>query len=207
MPMPTRTLGILLFPDFELLDVCGPAEMFGRLEGQVRVVMIAEQAGAVPSRQGPKLVADYSLAEAPPIDLLLAPGGLGVDIQCENDAMLAWLRERAPAAEIVMSVCTGSALLAAAGLLDGRRATSNKRRFHLAVSHGPRVDWVREARFVDDGDRVTSSGVSAGIDMSLHVIARLYGVDAAQRVADVTEYVWTDAQRNGSVDPFVRFLG
>jgi transcriptional regulator GlxA family with amidase domain len=207
MSNPTRTLGILLFPDFELLDVCGPAEMFGKLEGKIRLVMVAEEADAVPSRQGPKLVADFSLADAPPLDLLLAPGGLGVDVQCENPPLLQWLRQRAASAEIVMSVCTGSALLAAAGLLDGRRATSNKRRFHLAVSHGPRVEWVREARFVDDGDRVTSSGVSAGIDMALHVIARLYGQETAQHVADTAEYPWTDAQRNGEVDPFIRFLG
>jgi transcriptional regulator GlxA family with amidase domain len=201
-----RTLGILLFPDFELLDVCGPAEMFGKLEGRMQLVMVAEQAGAIASRQGPKLVADYSLADAPPLDFLLAPGGLGVDIQCEHSPLLEWLRERAATAEIVMSVCTGSALLAAAGLLDGRRATSNKRRFHLAVSHGPRVDWVREARFVDDGDRVTSSGVAAGIDMALHVIGRLYGQETAQQVANAAEYPWTDAQRNGDVDPFIRFL-
>jgi len=202
----SRTLGILLFPDFELLDVCGPAEMFGKLEGQIQLVMVAEQVGAVASRQGPKMQADCSLADAPPLDFLLAPGGLGVDIQCENAPLLEWLRERAATAEIVMSVCTGSALLAAAGLLDGRRATSNKRRFHLAVSHGPLVNWVKKARFVDDGNRVTSSGVSAGIDMALHVIGRLYGQQAAQQVADAAEYPWSDAQRNGDLDPFSRFL-
>jgi transcriptional regulator GlxA family with amidase domain len=168
--------------------------------------MVAQQAGPVASRQGPQIVADCSLEETPPLDLLLAPGGLGVDAQCQNAPLLDWLRERAKVAEIVMSVCTGSALLAAAGLLDGRRATSNKRRFSLAVAHGPRVDWVKTARFVDDGDRVTSSGVSAGIDMSLHVIARLYGDETAQWVADVAEYAWTDAQRDGGFDPFARFL-
>ncbi len=203
MSKETHTLGILLFPDFELLDVCGPAEMFGKLEGKFRLVMMAEQAGPVASAQGPQLVAVCSLDDAPPLDLLLVPGGLGVRDLFEHAQLHQWLGERAAAAEIVMSVCTGSALLAAAGLLDGRRATSNKRRFSLAVAQGPKVDWVKEARFVDDGDRVTSSGISAGIDMALHVIARLHGVASAQQVADIAEYHW---QKEGAVDPFVRFI-
>ena len=84
--------------------------------------------------------------------------------------MLDWLRVRAKNAEILMSVCSGSAILAEAGLLDGRKATSNKRYFQVAVDHGPKVEWIEKARWVDDGNRVTSSGVSAGIDMSLAVV-------------------------------------
>jgi transcriptional regulator GlxA family with amidase domain len=102
-----------------------------------------------------------------------------------------------------MSVCSGSALLAKAGLLDGRRATSNKQFFDLARSQSAKVDWVTEARWVEDGPYATSSGVSAGIDMALAVIARLYGQQRARLVADATEYEWhTDPTR----DPFVRFL-
>jgi transcriptional regulator GlxA family with amidase domain len=115
--------------------------------------------------------------------------------------MLAWLRDRAKAAEITMSVCSGSALLAKAGLLDGRKATSNKQYFQLAEQNGPEVQWIKKARWVDDGDRVTSSGVSAGIDMALHVIARLYGKESAERLAKGTEYTW---HRNADDDPFAK---
>jgi putative intracellular protease/amidase len=197
-----RTLGIVLYPGFELLDVYGPAEVFGNLTGKVKVVMVAEKAGPVASTQGPKTVADYGFDDCPPLDLLLVPGGFGTFAQLKNPAMLDWLRKRAETAEITMSVCSGSAILAKAGLLDGRKATSNKQYFQLAVGQGPKVDWIKKARWVDDGNRVTSSGVSAGIDMALHVIERLYGTQAAEGIADGTEYQW---HRDADNDPFVRF--
>ena len=102
-----------------------------------------------------------------------------------------------------MSVCTGSALYAAAGLLDGRRATTNKQFFSVTTASGPRTHWVREARWVEDGRFVTSSGVSAGTDMALAVIAKLWGATVAQQIADLTEYEW---QRDAARDPFARFL-
>ena len=201
-PAKTRTLGIVLYPQFELLDVCGPAEMFGNLGSRLKVVMVAQTAGPVPSTQGTKLVADYSMDNCPDLDLLLVPGGLGTRKELGNEALLDWLRRRAAKAEIVMSVCTGSALLAKAGLLDGRRATSNKQFFSFVAGQGPKARWVKEARWVDDGDRVTSSGVTAGIDMALHVIARLYGDAVAQKLADGTEYQW---HRDANNDPFAKF--
>ncbi|HEY4308341.1 MAG TPA: DJ-1/PfpI family protein [Pirellulales bacterium] len=198
----TRTLGVVLYPRFELLDVYGPVEMFGALGQRVKIVMVGYQAGPIASAQGPKVVADYSFADCPPLDLLLVPGGFGTATQLGNEPLLAWLRERAEKAEIVMSVCSGSALLAKAGLLDGRRATSNKQFFQFAEKQGPKVQWVKEARWVEDGNRVTSSGVSAGMDMALAVIARLYGDEAAQKIADGTEYQW---HRDANVDPFAKF--
>ena len=155
------------------------------------------------STQGPKTLAEHAFADAPALDLILLPGGIGTFPQLENPALLGFLRERAARAEVTMSVCSGSALLAKAGLLDGRRATSNKQFFDLARSQSAKVDWVTEARWVEDGPFATSSGVSAGIDMALAVIARLYGEPRAQLIADATEYQWqTDPTR----DPFVRFL-
>jgi transcriptional regulator GlxA family with amidase domain len=198
----SRTLGIVLYPGFELLDVYGPAEVFGNLTGRVKIVMIAEKAGPVASTQGPKTVADYGLDDCPPLDLLLVPGGFGTFAQLNNPAMLNWLRKRSQTAEITMSVCSGSAILAKAGLLDGRRATSNKQYFDVAVAQGPKVEWVKKARWVDDGNMVTSSGVSAGIDMALHVIERLYGTKVAETIADGTEYQW---HRDADNDPFARF--
>jgi transcriptional regulator GlxA family with amidase domain len=198
----SRTLGVLLYPRFELLDVCGPVEMFGNLGGRVEVVMVAEKAGAVASAQGPRLQADYSLDDCPPLELLMVPGGFGTINELRNEALLQWLRVRGAKAEIVISVCSGSALLAKAGLLDGHRATSNKQWFQLAVGNGPKVEWIKEARWVDDGDRVTSSGVSAGIDMALAVIERLYGAEAAEKIAIGTEYQW---HRDPTQDPFAKF--
>jgi putative intracellular protease/amidase len=197
-----QTLGIVLYPNFELLDVCGPAEMFGALRPRVKVIMVAQSAGPVASTQGPKLVADHSFDDCPDLDLILVPGGFGTRRELANPKLLDWLRQRAGRAEIVMSVCTGSAVLAKAGLLDGRRATSNKQYFRFAVDQGPKVHWIKQARWVDDGDRVTSSGVSAGIDMALHVIARLYGEAAAQRLSEGTEYQW---HQDANQDPFAKF--
>jgi transcriptional regulator GlxA family with amidase domain len=197
-PQP-RTLGIVLYPKFELLDVYGPVEMFGNLGTRLKVVMVAQQAGSVASVQGPKVVADFGFDDCPKLDFIMVPGGAGTLPEMRNPVMLDWLRDRAESAEIVMSVCSGSALLAKAGLLDGRRATSNKQFFNIAQAAGPKVNWVRRARWVDDGNRVTSSGVSAGIDMSLHVIERLYGTKAAELLASATEYQW---HRDADNDPF-----
>jgi transcriptional regulator GlxA family with amidase domain len=198
----TRTVGIVLYPQFELLDVYGPVEMFANVRPQMKVVMLAQTAGPVPSAQGPKVVADYGFEDCPDLDLILVPGGIGTLRELSNKKLHEWLRQRAAKAEITMSVCSGSAILAKAGLLDGRRATSNKQHFGLAVAQGPKVTWVKEARWVDDGDRVTSSGVSAGIDMALHIVARLYGEKTAEKLANGTEYQW---HRDPTQDPFAKF--
>ena len=198
-----RTLGAVFYEGFELLDVYGPLEMFGSVGAQLRIVTVAERTGPVASFQGPQTVAEFDFASAPKLDLILLPGGFGTMRELENPAMLDFLRRRSASAEVTMSVCTGSAILARAGLLDGRRATSNKQFFDLARSQGPAVNWVEEARWIEDGPLATSSGVSAGTDMALAVIARLYGRSAAQQIADWTEY---EGQSDPSRDPFVRFL-
>mgnify|MGYP001436853677 CR=1 FL=1 len=113
--------------------------------------------------------------------------------------MLDWLRKQAEGVEWLTSVCTGSAILAAAGVLDGYRATSNKFSFDWVVKQGPKVDWVYEARWVEDGNRMTSSGVTAGMDMALALIAKLYGDESADSVAKFTEYV---CSKDASNDPF-----
>jgi transcriptional regulator GlxA family with amidase domain len=199
--MAERTLGVVLFPGFELLDVFGPLEAFGNLPGMFRVVMIAERAGPVASAQGPRAVSEHGFADCPHLDLILVPGGLGTREQVENRALLDWLARRGAEAEVVTSVCTGAGVLAAAGLLDGRRATTNKAFFQWVADQGPGVEWVRAARWVEDGKFVTSSGVSAGIDMALAVIARLEGREVSENVARAMEYEWhTDADW----DPFAK---
>ncbi|MBW2280509.1 MAG: DJ-1/PfpI family protein [Deltaproteobacteria bacterium] len=199
----SRTLGILLYPDFELLDVFGPVEMFAYVGDELTLVSVAAEAGPVRSAQGQSSLADHGFADCPALDLLLVPGGIGTIPALEDETLLAWLRERAASAEITTSVCSGSAILARAGLLDGRRATSNKQFFELATSQSDKVDWVWEARWVDDGDFVTSSGVSAGMDMALAVIERLWGRERADEIAALTEY---ERQRDPTADAFAKRL-
>jgi transcriptional regulator GlxA family with amidase domain len=202
----TKTLGLVLFDQFELLDVFGPAEAFGirDLDGAFRLVMVADKSGPVASAQGPRTVADYGFDDCPHLDMFLVPGGMGTRREVENPVLLRWLRERAAKAELVMSVCTGSALLARAGLLDGIRATSNKRAFDWVVSQGPAVKWVGQARWVEDGKFATSSGVSAGIDMALAIIARVLGTETAEKDAIGMEYDW---HRDAAWDPFAKIWG
>jgi transcriptional regulator GlxA family with amidase domain len=202
--MQTRRLGVVLFPGFELLDVFGPLEMFGLLKGTVDITMVAQQPGHVSSAQGPEAVARYGFDDCPPLNLLLVPGGFGTRTEVENPHLLSFLRRRVPEVEIAMTVCTGTSLLARAGLLDGRRATTNKMSFQWVTEQGPKVQWVKEARWVEDGKFVTSSGVSAGIDMALAVIARLYGQEISDNVAVAAEYDW---HRDAGWDPFARLHG
>ena len=199
-----RTVGVVLFPGFELLDVFGPLEAYGILKGAFELRLIAERAGPVASAQGPRAIAEHQLADAPPLDVMLVPGGTGTRTEVGNRPLLDWLVGRATDTGIVTSVCTGAALLARAGILDGRRATTNKRSFQWVVEQGPRVEWVREARWVEDGKFVTSSGVSAGIDMTLAVIARLLGKETSERAATAMEYEW---HRDAGWDPFAKVWG
>ncbi len=198
-----RTLGAILYPQFELLDLYGPLEMFGCLAPDVEIVPVAETAGPVASTPGIETVAKYDFDDCPPLDLLLLPGGIGTLAQLANERFLEFLRKRAESAEVTMSVCSGSALLARAGLLDGRRATSNKLYFQLATSQSDAVDWVTEARWVEDGPFVTSSGVSAGTDMSLAVIEKLFGRKRAEQIAVITEY---ERAEDPDRDPFAKYL-
>lgn len=206
------TVGVLLFPGFEMLDAYGPMEMWGSLKHaparfwggadkrvSVRLVTIAAARGEIPSNQGPKTVAEYGYADAPKLDYLLVPGGIGAVPLVRDTATLNWLRAQAGTSKVVMSVCNGASLLAAAGILDGRPATTNKMAFASSTAPGPKVNWIKQARWVDDGTVVSSSGVSAGMDMTLAVIARLYGQPLSEWLAQITEY---DAHGDPSWDPF-----
>jgi transcriptional regulator GlxA family with amidase domain len=202
-----KTVGVLLFEGFELLDVFGPLEacgMHAEINRTCTIVVAAEKAGAVKSAQGPRAIADYALADCAQIDIMLVPGGVGTRREVHNVRLLEWLMQRAAEAEIVSSVCTGAALLARAGLLDGRRATSNKVAFRWVAEQGAAVEWIRQARWVEDGKFATSSGVSAGIDMTLGLIARLAGVETAEQVAIRMEYEW---HRDPTWDPFAKIHG
>lgn len=195
----TRRAAILIFDQFELLDVFGPAEMFGLLKSQFALELIGTRAGPIPSFQGPEAVAGRRFSEVDELDLLLVPGGMGTRTEVGNEELLAWLSTISKTTEYVTTVCTGTALLAKAGILDGHRATTNKWAFDWVASQGPSVGWVHEARWVEDGKFWTSSGVSAGIDMALALIERIAGTETAEKLANGTEYEW---HRDSSWDPF-----
>ena len=199
-----RTLGVVLFEGFELLDVFGPLEMFGLAADHFEIRLISQTGGVVASRQGPRSICDDLFNTAPAIDVLLVPGGIGTRGEVNNPVMLDWLKERSQQAELVAAVCTGSALLAKAGVLDGLRATSNKLAFAWAASQSEKVQWQKQARWVEDGKFFSSSGVSAGIDMSLAVIAKLVSQQAAEEAAKFAEYTW---QRDADCDPFASVVG
>lgn len=205
---PVTRVAVVLFEGFTVLDVYGPVQAFAsvrlpRPDGSWHrlfdIVTIAEKAGPVKSGEGPTTHADYAFADAPAYDVLLVPGGFGTRKAVNNTALLLALTAASRAATVTTTVCTGSALLARTGLMDNRPATSNKIAWDWVVQQGPRVRWQQQARWVDDGDLVTSSGVSAGIDMALSVVARLHGVDMARQAARFMEYVWHEDPRD---DPF-----
>jgi putative intracellular protease/amidase len=193
-----KTVGVVLYPGFEVLDVFGPIEMWANVP-DLKVVLIAEHAGPVKSAQGVSVNANFGFAEAPPLDIMMVPGGLGTFTELKNPAFLTYLKSEDRRTQLTTSVCTGSALLAKAGLLTGRRATSNKKFFSLAVGQDAGVTWVKHARWVEDGKYFTSSGVSAGTDMALGVLAKLYGKDQARKLARTLEYQWSEDPAN---DPF-----
>ena len=199
-----KKIGAMVFEDFELLDLFGPLEMFGVLDDEFSIEIVGGRSGPVRSRQGPCVHTDVQFAANQQYDLLLVPGGIGTRKLVTSDQLLDWIRGAALKADFVLSVCTGSALLAAAGLLDGRKATSNKLAFEWVVSQGPNVIWEMQARWVKDGRFYTSSGVAAGIDMSLGVISDLLGEDKAQHVANWTEYTW---HKDAGFDPFAKIHG
>ena len=196
---PPRVVSVVLFEGFELLDVCGPLELFGGLPELFAVELLAAASGPVSSAQGPALVADRAYGDATGPQVVLMPGGIGTRGLVDDKALVNWLAQWASSAEMIASVCTGAGVLAAAGLLDGYRATTNKRAFQWPQSQGPEVTWITHARWVVDRNRWTSSGVAAGMDMTLALIAHLHGDDVATRLANRIELEW---HRDPNWDPY-----
>ncbi len=193
-------IAAVIFPGFELLDVFGPLEMFGLLGELTEITMATMEQSPMASAAGPKVLPDALISEVDTQDILLIPGGIGTRALVKDPGFLEALRLVAAEAKIVASVCTGSALLAKAGLLDGRQATSNKLAFEWVTSQGPHVLWQPKARWVADEKFWTSSGIAAGIDMSLALIAHLFDKALADEIANRAEYLWN---QNPNDDPFV----
>jgi transcriptional regulator GlxA family with amidase domain len=200
--MERKCVGIVLFENVEVLDFCGPFEVFSvtRLNEERRreepspfeVLLIAEKNDAVLTTGGMKVIPDHTFESCPKLDILVVPGGWGTRKELKNSAMLNWLRNRASTAETLTSVCTGSILLGFAGLLDGCHATT----------HWLSLDWMRESfpsvtveydkHVVEDGRIFTSAGISAGIDMALKVVAHYCGEAIARATAKYMEYPYPE---------------
>ena len=193
--MNLSTLNIVLFDGFETLDAMGPAEVFGSLPS-CTLRFISRVGGPVASSQGVIVHTEISATGGGP---LLIPGGQGTRALVADEGYLHWLRGLANASGLCMTVCTGSALLAKTGLLDGVRSTTNKRAYGWVTSLREQVRWQPRARWVHDGKFWTSSGVSAGIDMALGVVADGCGVAQAEELAEKMEYCWN---REPDKDPF-----
>jgi transcriptional regulator GlxA family with amidase domain len=200
--MNRKRVGILIFPDVEVLDFCGPFEVFSvtRLSEELRrqepspfeVLLVAEQPGPVVTTGGMQVVPHHTLASCPPLDILVVPGGWGTRAEIENAGLLAWIKERARQVETLTSVCTGSMLLGQAGLLDGRRATTHWRSLQWMRDSFPAVTVEEKLHVVEDGNVLTSAGISAGIDMALRVVARYHGEAVARNTARNMEYRYPD---------------
>jgi transcriptional regulator GlxA family with amidase domain len=200
--MNRKRVGILIFPDVEVLDFCGPYEVFSvtRLDETRRreepspfeVSLIAEGVDPVVATGGLRVIPDCTIDDCPPLDILVVPGGWGTRKEIRNARILGWIAERGGQVETLTSVCTGSMLLGQAGLLEGRRATT----------HWAALDWMRQSfpavtvsddmHVVEDGHIFTSAGISAGIDMALRVVARHYGEAIARETARRMEYRFPD---------------
>lgn len=200
--MRTQRIAILIFDDFEPLDVWGFTEAFtiARFLGSefpeppfpFEVVFVAAEKRPIRSSNGPRAMPDYDLAEASAesFDVLMVPGGIGTRKLVNDPSLLDWLVAMDQRVAIMASVCTGAALLAKAGLLDGRPAATNHAAFAWVVKQGPAVLWDSVSRWVDAGHYVTSAGVSAGTDMAFHLVSRLAGRAVAENAVRAAEYDW-----------------
>ena len=188
-----RHVGILLFPDVEELDAIGPWEVLSYWarnfpQDGFTVSTLAARGGPVECRKGLTVHAGHSFADAPPLDVLVHPGGYGTRAMLHDESHVDWVREQREAVPLMTSVCTGALVYAAAGLLRGRPATTHWRSTELLAELDPSIDVRPAERFVDDGEVITSAGISAGIDMSLHLVARLSSTQRAREVRRGIQY-------------------
>ncbi len=191
--MTTRTLAILIFNEVEVLDFCGPFEVFSSANRftespAFNVVTVSEKTGPIHTRGGMSVNAARTILEVSSADILLVPGGQGTRQEMHNPVVIEWIKRVASDAELILSVCTGALLLAKADLLDGLEATTHHGALELLKQVAPQTVVHADRRFVDNGRVVCSAGIAAGIDMSLHVVSKLLGQPIAQQTAHYMEY-------------------
>jgi putative intracellular protease/amidase len=189
---------ILLFDKFETLDVFGPVEILGKLPEIFKLNFISVDGGLVESSQKVKVETNlYTSDDA--LKILFVPGGNGTREKVNDNDFINFIENMSKEAKYIISVCTGAALLAKAGIINGKRATTNKRAFKWVTEQSKDVLWVKEARWIKDGNIYTSSGVSAGMDMALGFIEELIGKEKALEISKSIEYLWNE---DSNYDPF-----
>jgi transcriptional regulator GlxA family with amidase domain len=189
----TQTIGIVLFHGVEELDAVGPWEVLAYWtrvypQDDWQVLTLSPDGVEVECAKGLHITPDHSFRTAPHLDVVVHPGGRGTRPQLEDEQHLAWVRGQAKAADLMTSVCTGSLVFAKAGLLHDRPATTHWASLDLLAELDPTIEVRPDDRFVDSGDIVTSAGVSAGIDMALHLVVRLAGIERAREVRRGIQY-------------------
>ena len=188
-----KRIGILFFPDAEELDAVGPWEVLSFwtrvfADDGYEVVAFSKDGGVITCAKGLSIVTDYSYETVSHLDVLIYPGGIGTRAQLSDAEQLRWVRSQRESVPLMTSVCTGSLVFAAAGLLKNRPATTHWASLEKLSELDPTIEIRPEDRFVDDGDVITAAGVSAGIDMALHLVARLAGVERARQVRRGIQY-------------------
>ena len=196
--MNRRLVGIIIFPEVEVLDFCGPYEVLSvtRLDEERRrdepspfeLLLVAEHTEAITASGGLKVLPDCTLAKCPPLDVLVVPGGWGTRRQIHNEPLIRWIAQRGRQVDTLASVCTGAMLLGQAGLLDGCRATTHWRSLTWMRESFPAVTVVEDLHVVEDGHILTSAGIAAGIDLALKLVGRYYGEAIARATARRMEY-------------------
>jgi putative intracellular protease/amidase len=189
-------IAVLLFEDFETLDAFGPVEVFGRLTELYTVTFYSLTGGLITNKHGVQISTKSIREIIDDIEIFIIPGGMGTRKEVENVPLIDKIKEVSTNSKYVFTVCTGSALLAKTGLLDNKKATTNKRAFSWVITNGVNVKWDKQARWVVDGKYYTSSGVSAGIDMALGFLNDRKGIEFARKVAYEIEYNWTEDKNN-----------
>lgn len=188
-----KHVAILIFDDVEILDFAGPFEVFAvtdELRGHepFHVFTVSEMRTTIRARNGLKVIPDFTTETSPQAAVLIIPGGFGTRALLRKPSLLEWVRKQARGAEIVMSVCTGSLVLAEAGLLAGLEATTHHECLDLLRERAPGAKVLADVRFTDNGKVCTSAGIAAGLDLSLHIVGRLLGSDVAEATARYMEY-------------------
>ena len=191
----TRNVAIFIFDEVEVLDFCGPFEVFsvtGKREGlnPFNVYTVAQERRPILARNELSINPRYTFADCPPPDILLIPGGFGTRREMNNSVVRDWVKRHLQSAEHLLSVCTGALILAKAELLNGLTATTHHGAIALLTELAPNAKIEAEKRFIDNGKIIISAGISAGIDMSLYVVAKLLGKEQAWETAQYMEYDW-----------------
>jgi len=194
-------VAILLFEDFETLDVFGPVEILGRLKDKYQISFYSLSGGLVKNSHGVSTLTESIDGIKNGVDIFLIPGGHGTRKEVDNIQLIDKIKTICQLSKFVFTVCTGSAILAKTGLLDGKKATSNKRAFDWVITQGEKVNWIRKARWTRDEKFYTSAGVSAGMDMTLGFLNDIHGLEFARKTAFEIEYDWVE---NMEEDHFYR---